>query len=430
MEKMNGTCSEEERIRRNLAKNERKRLYKERVRKEKEPIEVNGLRYFYPYVGGKKGLKRVICDYPMSSKTIPIIYRDANLIVVNKIAPLNSNKCSGYGQSNLRSALKKQLDLHGRLSMIHRLDICTTGVVLTTTDKNSASYFQSLIQKRGVTKIYIAQVKGFFPEHTLIKCESKVDGKDSFTQFLRVDAINSSTSTPSSLVICFPKTGRRHQIRKHLKELGYPILNDPVYSNTNDTAYFDPYLDDHQSTLLKMLLHAQEKYKKLSGVDLKELQQHIRACKHRNKELDVHDNKDSMPKESIVGPWTGCCTRPIYLHSWIYAGKGGLAKDCNKDPAALGLESKWSFCAELPAWAHFTLPPNFQEDNYFSSKLGLDKELAKLVTENLGEGGETDNGEIHDANAKFQSKNRGFDSMNVLPQTKKYKVTCSGTLVT
>ena len=132
-----------------------------------------------------------------------------------------------------------------------------------------------------------------------------------------------------------------------------------------------------------------------------------------------------MPKESIVGPWTGCCTRPIYLHSWIYAGKGGLAKDCNKDPATLGLESKWSFCAELPSWAHFTLPPNFQEDNYFSSKLGLDKELAKLVTENLGEGGETDNGEIHDANAKFQSKNRSFVSMNTLPQTKKYKVTCS-----
>ena len=71
------------------------------------------------------------------------------------------------------------------------------------------------------------------------------------------------------------------------------------------------------------------------------------------------------------------------------------------------------------------LPPNFQEDNYFSSKLGLDKELAKLVTENLGEGGETDNGEIHDANAKFQSKNRSFVSMNTLPQTKKYKVTCS-----
>ena len=239
--------------------------------------------------------------------------------------------------------------------MIHRLDICTTGVVLTTTDKNSASYFQSLIQKRGVTKIYIAQVKGFFPEHTLIKCESKVDGKDSFTQFLRVDAINSSTSTPSSLVICFPKTGRRHQIRKHLKELGYPILNDPVYSNTNDTAYFDPYLDDdHQSTLLEMLLHAQEKYKKLSGVDLKELQQHIRACKHRNKELDVHDNKDSMPKESIVGPWTGAAHDQYTCIPGFMQGKGGLAKDCNKDPAALGLESKWSFCAELPAWAHHT----------------------------------------------------------------------------
>ena len=175
-------------MRRNIAKNERKRLYKERVRK-KEPLRSNGLRYFYPYVGGRKGLKRVICDYPMSSKSIPIIYRDANLIVVNKIAPLNSNKCSGYGQNNLRSALKKQLDLHGRLSMIHRLDICTTGVVLTTTDKNSASYFP-VSNTEADSKIYMAQVKGLFPDHTLIKCESKMNGKDSFThQFLRVDAI-------------------------------------------------------------------------------------------------------------------------------------------------------------------------------------------------------------------------------------------------
>ena len=426
MDKMKGTCSEEERMRRNIAKNERKRLYKERVRREKEPIEVNGLRYFYPYVGGKKGLKRVICDYPMSRKYIPIIYRDENLIVVNKTAPLNSNKCSGYGQSNLRSALKKQLDLHGRLSMIHRLDVCTTGVVLTTTEKKSASYFQSLIQKRGVTKIYIAQVKGFFPKHTLIKCENKVDGKDSFTQFLCVDAINPSTSTPSSLVICFPKTGRRHQIRKHLKELGYPILNDPMYGNANETAYFDPYLDDQSGTLLKMLLHAQEKYKKLPVVDLTELQQHIRACKHRNKDVDVYKDKDIASKDSVVGPWTGCCTRPIHLHSWIYAGKGGLTKDCSKDGQAPDLEAKWNFCAELPAWAKFRLSPNFQQDNCFFSKLGLDKELAKLVIENVEKGGEkNDFVDVSNANTKFQSKNQSCDSMNMLPQTKKYKVTRS-----
>ena len=89
------------------------------------------------------------------------------------------------------------------------------------------------------------------------------------------------------------------------------------------------------------------------------------------------------------------------------------------------------FLCRITRLGSFQASSKFSGGQLLSSKLGLDKELAKLVTETLGGGGEkSNNGEIHDANAKFQSKNRGFDSMNVLPQTKKYKVTCSGTLVT
>ena len=69
-----------------------------------------------------------------------------------------------------------------------------------------------------------------------------------------------------------------------------------MYGNANETAYFDPYLDDQSGTLLKMLLHAREKYKKLPVVDLTELQQHIRACEHRNKDVDVFKDKDIASK--------------------------------------------------------------------------------------------------------------------------------------
>ena len=54
MENRNGTCSEEERMRRNIAKNERKRLYKERVRKEKEPIVSMGCDISTPMWVGRK----------------------------------------------------------------------------------------------------------------------------------------------------------------------------------------------------------------------------------------------------------------------------------------------------------------------------------------------------------------------------------------
>ena len=52
----------DERMKRNAEKRKKRKLWKEKQRKSMEPIELFGLRYFYPYIGGKKGMKRVICE--------------------------------------------------------------------------------------------------------------------------------------------------------------------------------------------------------------------------------------------------------------------------------------------------------------------------------------------------------------------------------
>ena len=129
--------SETERVARNDARKARRKEWKEGQRRLTEPIEMNGLRYFYPCVGGKKRARRIVVDYPMSSKEIPIIFRNDRIVVINKTAPLASIKTPGYGRSNVRSAVKRQLDLHGRFNLIHRLDVCTTGVMITATDKKA-----------------------------------------------------------------------------------------------------------------------------------------------------------------------------------------------------------------------------------------------------------------------------------------------------
>ena len=53
------------------------------------------------------------------------------------------------------------------------------------------------------------------------------NGKEAKTEFERL-----SYNGSSSVVLCYPKTGHTHQIRIHLQYLGFPILNDPLYNNT------------------------------------------------------------------------------------------------------------------------------------------------------------------------------------------------------
>ncbi len=58
------------------------------------------------------------------------------------------------------------------------------------------------------------------------------NGKESLTEFERV-----SYNGKTSVVKCYPKTGRTHQIRIHLQYLGHPIVNDPLYNQTKIDKY-------------------------------------------------------------------------------------------------------------------------------------------------------------------------------------------------
>ncbi len=158
---------------------------------------------------------------------------------------------------------------------VHRIDMETSGLLMASKHKKSESSLKGLFEKRIIRKSYLAWVDGKVTEpfnveksisirsdYTKSKHKVKIDltGKSAYTEFFpklydeELDA---------SLISCFPHTGRTHQIRIHLFDMGHPILGDPIYGTEFDAS--DRYLEGKISTkdrfkytgATRLMLHAQ-----------------------------------------------------------------------------------------------------------------------------------------------------------------------------
>ena len=145
-------------------------------------------------------------------------------------------KPSGFISS---SKMLKELFPNRECFLVHRLDKDTSGVLLVAKSLKAKAAFERLFRRRKVNKVYYALVKGIFPKKPIIiknllvkakKIEGQTlyrsgkGGKEAETHFSLV-----KKGKGVSLVSCIPITGRTHQIRVHLAELGYPILGDALY---------------------------------------------------------------------------------------------------------------------------------------------------------------------------------------------------------
>lgn len=180
---------------------------------------------------------------------IEIVYEDKDLIVVNKPSgiPVHSSS-THYHYNTVQYQLAKQIfnagDLHAfykKLLPCHRLDKDTSGVLIFAKNKTKCSEMNQLIEhKTCVQKKYISQVHGDFgdrPKHIkgpVITCDLSKKYKDGVSRVV-LEGISQFQKTyydpgsDTSLVECQISTGRRHQIRQHLRNLGFPIVNDPLY---------------------------------------------------------------------------------------------------------------------------------------------------------------------------------------------------------
>ena len=114
--------------------------------------------------------------------------------------------------------------------LVHRLDRATTGLILLCHSKTAARLFSAMFQEGKVDKRYQAIVYGDFS--ILPPCyevDRMVDGKAAKSVFSYAD-----NNEDCSLVDVRLLTGRKHQIRQHLSELGYPIVGDRLYGTVEN----------------------------------------------------------------------------------------------------------------------------------------------------------------------------------------------------
>ncbi len=218
----------------------------------------------------KKGCE----EQPAPKKiNLRILYNDDDIFAVDKPSGLTVHPGGGNYQDTLVNALlyyKERFnlslsDIQGidRAGIVHRLDKDTSGVMIIAKNNDSHRKLQHLFRERKVKKEYIALTYGEMKKDTydvdipvgrdkknrLIFSPRSENPKEALTKIRVFTRFNGY-----SLIKAHPLTGRTHQIRVHLKELGHPVVGDIIYSQKKTGKILNLFAGD--KTNPRLMLHS------------------------------------------------------------------------------------------------------------------------------------------------------------------------------
>jgi len=194
---------------------------------------------------------------------VPILYRDDDIVVVDKPHFLATMPRGGHVAQTAVVRLRRSLELP-ELSPAHRLDRLTAGVLLFTARRDVRGAYQTLFARGEVHKTYLARAAVDPTLEFPLTLRSRIIKERSRLQaFEEAGEPNAETLIEhlgDGLYRLTPHTGRTHQLRVHMASLGLSIEGDPLYPNVIDVAA------DDFSQPLQLLAHTLEFDDPRSGV--------------------------------------------------------------------------------------------------------------------------------------------------------------------
>lgn len=216
---------------------------------------------------------------------LEIIYQDDNMVAINKPSGLLVHR-SMIDKHETEFALQQTRDQIGqRVYPVHRLDKPTSGVLLFGLNSETARKITEQFAERTVAKNYLAVVRGHTQEqgtidHAMKEEYDKMTDKNgdknkapqsAITAYTRLQTIELDYPTgryPTSrysLLSLQPKTGRKHQLRRHMKHISHHIIGDTTHGDGKHNQLFRDKFDCHRLLLHSNSLQLTHPY---SGEDL------------------------------------------------------------------------------------------------------------------------------------------------------------------
>lgn len=183
---------------------------------------------------------------------LDVVYEDDDIIVVNKPSGMVVHPGNGNVEHTLVNALINHTSSLSssngaiRPGIVHRIDKDTSGLLLVAKNDKVHAILSEGFKNKTIKRVYVALLKGNFKNQNAT-VDAPIGRDKTDRKKMSVTKDNSKEAITHlkvlkhyddfTLVELRLETGRTHQIRVHMKYIGYPVYNDPVYTNDKTTDF-------------------------------------------------------------------------------------------------------------------------------------------------------------------------------------------------